>query len=122
VSATATRRGHALVGTTIFLVLGMMLWAAVYQETAGHLRAEKVLRVHRENALGVKRAMAWSLALLETGKPSVGVDHTYACRMAVEAEEYVAVFTRIDWGSYEIHVRPKVGSSDDFLPMAPEHF
>jgi len=122
VSATATRRGHALVGTMIFLVLGMMLWAAVYQETAGHLRAEKVLRVHRENALGVKRAMAWSLALLETGKPPVGVGHTYACRMVVEGEQYVAVFTRIDVDVFQIHVRPKAYWYDGLFPMAPEHF
>ena len=116
------RGGHALVGTMIFLVLVMMLWAAAYQQTASHVRAEKTLRVRAEKADSVKRAMAWCLSLLETGRPNVGLGQEYRCLMAVDGDEYVAIFTRTDTSKYDIRIRPKVYWYDDWWPVAPESF
>lgn len=122
VTTARARRGQALISVTAFLVLSMLLWTAAYQHGACHLRVEKALKVRPERADQLRRAMAWGLALLETGKPSAGLEQTYACRMVVEGEEYVAIFTRIETDVYQLHVRPKAGPSDDSLPMAPEHF
>ena len=97
----AERRGHALIGTTIFLVLAMLLWAAVYQQTAGHLRVEKACRVHAERRAGLQRATAWALTLLETGEPPE--DH-YRCRMIVDGNVYRAEFEKTNHLEYRVKV------------------
>ncbi|KKL08474.1 hypothetical protein LCGC14_2575510 [marine sediment metagenome] len=121
-TGTAGRPGHALVGTMIFLVLGMMLWAAVHQQSSSHLRSETALRVREEQAAPLKSAMAWCLALLTTGDPPGGLGRTYECLMAVDGVEYVAIFNRPSPFNYTIQVRPKVQGQDDLLPTAPETF
>ena len=120
---TAARRtGHALVGTMIFLVLAMLLWTASYQQVACQLRVEKSLKVRTERADQLKKAAAWGLSLLETGKPSLGLDHDYACRMIIDGETLVARFLRTDTDRYEVHVRFRTSEDDDLLPLAPDKF
>jgi hypothetical protein len=106
----------------IFLVLGMLLWTATYQQAASHLRVEKALRVRTERADRLKQAMAWSLALLETGKPSIGMGGTYHCRMILDGNTYVAIFTRTDTDVFEVVVRPRADAYEDLWPLAPESF
>ncbi len=117
----AGRRGHALIGTMIFLVLGMLLWTAAHHKIAGYLRVEKTHETREERSVNPKRAMAWSLALLETGLPP---EDPYACRMVPNAETgktYVATFTAVDTLKYSISIRPAT-EDDVALPLAPETF
>jgi len=100
----AERRGHALIGTTIFLVLAMLLWAAVYQQTTGHLRVEKACRVHAERHVSFQRAMAWALTLLETGEPP---KDGYRCRMIVEGNVYEVTFWQEPHEQYWVEVKLK---------------
>ena len=92
VRSSARHAGHALIGTMIFLVLSMLLFAAMHQQVASHLRVEKTLRVRTERADRLKRAAAWGLSLLETGQPLVGPDSAYRCRMVLDGQVYLATF------------------------------
>ncbi len=119
----AERRGHALIGTTIFLVLAMLLWAAVYQQTASHLRVEKACRVHAEGRVGIQRATAWGLSLLETGQPPLEWGFFYRCRMIVDGEVYLTTYIKADDDplEYLVRVERKDPSYHDY-PLAPSSF
>jgi hypothetical protein len=119
-----TRRkpmGYSLGGTMIFLVLVALLWEGVFFQMAGYLRAEKVLSEYRTGRQGCSHALAWALALLETGVPP---ENPYVCRMAPTddpADIYVATFQRAANLRYTVTVRPAT-EGDELLPSAPSSF
>ena len=117
----ARRRGHAMAGSMVMLVLAMLLWVALYRQMAGFLRTERICRLRAEHAEGPARAMAWALALLTTGNPPEDV---YSCRVTVDdqtGDTYVIWYKKETGGRYDITVRP-VTSDDSSLPLAPESF
>lgn len=114
--------GHSLAGTMIFLVLVMLLWTAAARQLACHLRVDKARQIHREKSTGCRRAMAWALSLLETGKPPSGFGGQCIRRMIIENETYVVVFEAQSDTEYRVEVRPRMYWYDDFWPLAPESF
>ena len=114
-------RGHALIGTMVFIVLAMLLWAAVYAQMASALRVEKACKLRLDQAKGPVRAMAWGLSLLETGKPPC---NPYSCKVSFDdqpGKEFVITFTRIEENKYKVEVRPAT-ESDSLLPPPPSNF
>ena len=114
--------GHSLAGTMIFLVLIMLLWMAAGRQLASHLRVDKARQVHKDKSTGCRRAMAWALSLLETGKPPTGLFERYTGRMIVDDETFVVTFIKGEHHVYRVAVRPKESWYDDFLPLVPESF
>lgn len=115
------QRGYGLGGTMIFLVLVALIWEGIFFQMASYLRAEKALSEWRMGELGCTRAMAWSLALLETGVPP---ENPYICRMAPmgdSSQMFVATFRRAGRSRYTVSVRP-IDIGDEFLPIAPAAF
>ena len=113
--------GHALIGMMVFVVLAMLLWAAVYSQMASSLRVEKACQLRLDQARGPIRAMAWGLSLLETGKPPW---NPYSCKVNVDEQselQYVITFTKIEENKYKIEVRPAT-ESDSLLPPPPSNF
>ena len=111
--------GHTLAGTLVFLVLLLILWAGVHQQTASCLRIEKTCCLRQERAVGGTRALAWALALLETGNPPFS---PYSCRAGLPspAGAYVLTFTKAGQ-AVTVAVRPAT-AEDIYLPEAPDHF
>jgi hypothetical protein len=115
------RRGHALIGTMTFLVLVMFLWLAAFGQLSSCARAEKVCLLRHDRAIGPTRALAYGLALLETGVPE---PNPYACRYtpdAVSGRQFVITFQESAIGVYHVAVAP-AGPEDDSLPLAPKQF
>jgi len=105
----------------VFVVLAMLLWAAVYSQMASSLRVEKACQLRLDQARGPIRAMAWGLSLLETGKPPW---NPYSCKVNVDEQselQYVITFTKIEENKYKIEVRPAT-ESDSLLPPPPSNF
>jgi len=122
-TARRRRRGNALVGTMIFLVLSMLLWTAVYQQAASQLRVEKALTARAEHADRLKRATAWALTLLETDKPPVGASRRYSCRMILDGQTYLVTYLQswMDPDIYWVQIVLKDPAYTDY-PLAPNHF
>ena len=113
--------GHALIGTMVFIVLAMLLWAAVYAQMASALRIEKACKLRLDQAKGPVRAMAWGLSLLETGKPPC---NPYSCKVSFNGQPglgYVITFTKIEEDKYKVDVRSAT-ESDSLLPSPPPNF
>jgi len=126
---SARCRGNAMAASIVMLVLTMMVWVCVYRQMAGSLRAETICRLRDDQARGSARAMAWALALLETGRPGQTIEFwcwSYSCRVVVNDQtgdccviEYVKM--NLDATEYRIAVRPAT-PEDGSIPMAPETF
>jgi hypothetical protein len=114
--------GHSLAGTMIFLVLVMLLWTAAGRQLACHLRADKAREMYREESTGCRRAMAWALSLLETGKPPLDSEGQCIQRMVIGDETYVVTFSEKPGHRYDVQVRPRMYSYDDLWPLVPESF
>lgn len=113
------RSGHALVGTMGFLTLAMLLWLVTQGQMANSLRTAKAVQERQIAAQGPTRAMAWGLALLETGLPPAD---PYCCKMTpAPGEDYVMTIARTTNGEYAIAVRP-LDPNDGPLPAAPPTF
>lgn len=118
----ARHNGHTLAGTLVGLVLVMLLWTALYRYTTGFLRMEKACRLRKDRAAASTRALAWSLSLLETGKPPGGGD--YFCRVVVAegpGGTYVLSFIKMSPNTFTVSVRPAT-ADDASLPLAPGTF
>jgi len=110
--------GHALVGTMGFLILAMFLWAAAFAHSTGCLRTLKACQL-RADGVRPTRALAWGLALLETGLPP---ETPYSCRVQPEGNStFVLTFQETIPLQYTVTVRPAT-SSDASLPSAPASF
>lgn len=116
---TARRRhsGHVLLGTITFLVLAMLAWTATFSAISANLRTAKVILLRQERDQPAYRALAWGLALLETGSPT---ETPYSCRVDV-GSTYVITFTLATEAPAEVSVRPAT-LEDASLPWAPESF
>ena len=109
--------GHALVGTMGFLILAMLLWAAAFAHATGCMRTLKACQL-RADGVRPTRALAWGLALLETGRPPVSPS-PYSCLAQVDANsDYVLTFQKTSWMHFTVSVRPAV-PADSELPRAP---
>jgi hypothetical protein len=115
------QRGSSLAGTMVFLMLAMMLLAAVFRQTASCLRAEKAFALRQDRALGCTRAMACALTLLSAGQPPA---EDYDCRLQLEDDPlkaYVLHYHLSGTLQYAVTVRPAT-AEDEFLPLAPTTF
>lgn len=113
------RTGTALAGTMVFLALVMLLWVGVHRQTAAYLRVEKTSLLRQQRAVGGTRALAWGLALLETGLPPAD---PYRCRALVDAgTSFVLTFRQEDGQVYSVTVRP-AAPEERALPAAPNNF
>lgn len=117
------KKGFALIGTMIFLMLVLIMWMSVPRLTATNLRMAKYLTTDKEYNESALRAVSWGLTLLETGHPS---GSSYSCRMKLNpTTTYVVTYTRTQkiGGSrhYIVTARPAAGT-DSSLPPAPSHF
>jgi hypothetical protein len=123
VTARPRRTGHALVGTMIFLVLSMLLWAASYQQAASQLRVESALRVRTERADRIKKATAWGLDLLETGEPPLTPGLWHRCRVVLDGQTYLVTYLRTDSDplTYAVDIEWKDPNYDSY-PLAPNSF
>ena len=115
--------GHVLLGTMVFLVLAMILWLAVFGQMAGYGRLEKASRIRQDRATQSMRALAWGLALLESGLPPTD---PYSCLVTPDSgtgRQFVIAFQRTSWVQYQYtaSVRPAT-PSDTLLPLAPTQF
>ncbi|HUS90288.1 MAG TPA: hypothetical protein VM695_00515 [Phycisphaerae bacterium] len=121
----ATARGHALIGTMIFLVLSMLLFAGMCQHVGTHLRVEKALKVRTEQSDRLKGATAWGIGLLETGEPPLNFLRMYRCRMVLDGEVYLTTYVKTSVGeeppSYLMSVR-RMDPSYSLYPLAPDSF
>ena len=108
----------------VFLVMAVLLLAAVHRQMVSYLRVETACRGQAEQATGCRRALACALTLLETGQPPLEIDETYSCRLVLDDDTYMAIFTRTqaDPLVYRVDVRPKQFEYEDDLPEAPESF
>ena len=115
------RPGHALIGTMTFLVLVMFLWLAAFGQLGSYARAEKFCLLRHDRAIGPTRALAYGLALLETGVPA---QTPYACRYIpdpISGRQFVITFQETAPAVYHVAVAP-AGPGDDSLPVAPKQF
>lgn len=115
--------GHILLSTMAFLVLAMILWLAAFGQIAGYGRIEKASRIRQDRATQSMRALAWGLALLESGLPPT---NPYSCLVTPDsgtARQFVITFQRTSWTErkYTVSVRPAT-PSDALLPPAPTQF
>ena len=115
--------GHILLSTMAFLVLAMILWLAAFGQMAGYGRIEKVSHIRQDRATQSMRALAWGLALLESGLPPT---NPYSCRVTPDSgtgRQFVITFQRTSWveRKYTVSVRPAT-PSDTLLPPAPTKF
>ena len=110
--------GHALVGTMGFLILAMFLWAAAFAHATGCLRTLKACQLRADGARPTQ-ALAWGLALLESGVPP---EDPYSCRVQTDGNAvFVVTFHQALPLHYTATVRPAV-SADASLPPAPATF
>ena len=118
-STRSHRRGHVLLGTMAFLALAMLAWVAAFSALSSNLRTAKVLMIRQDREHGAIRALAWGLALLETGTPS---ENPYSCRVDVDSGRiYVITFNLSSPTEATVSVRPAT-AGDASLPLAPEEF
>ena len=113
--------GHALVGTMGFLVLMMLLSIAAFEHLSGYVTVEKACQVRHDRATGQTRALAWGLALLETGVPP---SDPYSCRVAPDSDPtrvFVVTFSVTAPLEYSVLARPAT-AQDDSWPVVPETF
>ena len=115
--------GHILLSTMAFLVLAMILWLAAFGQIAGYGRLEKVSRIRQDRATQSMRALAWGLALLESGLPPT---NPYSCLVTPDSgtgRQFVITFQRTSLTprKYTVSVRPAT-PSDALLPLAPTYF
>ena len=112
--------GHALVSTMGFLILAMLLWAAAFSHATGCMRTLKACQL-RADAVRPTRALAWGLALLETGRPPL-TPSPYSCLAQVDSNtDYVLTFQKTTTLHFTVSVRPAV-PGDSGLPRAPYRF
>ncbi len=113
--------GHALIGTTVFVMLSSIMAATILTQVDGAIRTETASQT-RMNYVGPSAyAMAWGLSLLETGQPP---QTPYDCKAEVLPDIiYVLSFerTQADPLTYDLSVRP-VTDDDEDLPDVPETF
>lgn len=113
------RSGHVLLGTMTFLVLAMLAWVMTFSAVNANLRTAKAFVVRQDREHGALRALAWGLALIETGTPT---ENPYSCRAAVDTDKtYVITFTLASPTEATVSVRPTT-ADDATLPWAPEEF
>jgi len=118
-TAPLHRRGHVLLGTMTFLVLAMLAWLAAFSAMASNLRTAKLFKVRGDREHGAIRALAWGLALLESGNPP---DTPYSCKVNVDTgRTYVITFSLASPPQATVTVRPAT-VDDVSLPSAPEEF
>ena len=113
--------GHALVGTMASLVLMMLLSMAAFEHLSGYLRVEKACQVRHDRATGQTQALAWGLALLETGVPP---SNPYSCRVTPDLDPtrvFVVTFSVTAPLEYSVSARP-ANAQDGSLPVAPTTF
>ena len=113
--------GHALVGTMASLVLMMLLSMAAFEHLSGYLRVENACQVRRDRATGQTQALAWGLALLETGVPP---EDPYSCLVTPNSDPtrvFVVTFRIIEPLKYSVSARP-AKANDDWQPIAPTTF
>jgi|WetSurMetagenome_2_1015567.scaffolds.fasta_scaffold110655_4 hypothetical protein len=116
------RRGHALLGTVVFLILIMFIWGVTLARLGSYTRVAKANLERGDRATGQTRALASGLALLESGLPPAD---PYACRMAPDSANptrvFVLTFQEIAPWQFSVVVRP-AGMDDGGLPEAPTTF
>ena len=115
------RTGHALIGTTVFVMLSSIMATTVLTQIGAAVRSETASQTRLDYVSPSAYAVAWRLGLLETGEPPTT---TYECRAEVLPEVfYVLRFerTRRRPLKYELSVRP-VTARDGDLPLAPGTF
>lgn len=118
-STRSRRCGHVLLGTTAFLALAMLAWLAAFSTITSNLRTAKIFMVREDREHGAIRALAWGLALLETGTPS---ENPYSCRAEVDSDKtYVITFSLSSPTEATVSVRPAT-AGDIALPFAPPEF
>lgn len=111
--------GHVLLGTMTFLILAMLVWLAAFSAMSANVRTAKIFLLRQDLEHGAYRALAWGLALLETGNPP---ENPYSCRAAVDTDlTYVITFNLASPTEASVFVRAAT-AGDTSLPWAPEEF
>ncbi len=86
------------------------------------MRVAKASAARHDRIIGQTRAMAWGLALLESGEPP---QTPYACRVATNPANptslFVITFQNTAPWEYSVNVRPAT-ADDSGLPLAPTDF
>jgi hypothetical protein len=118
-SSRSHRSGHVLLGTMTFLILAMLAWLAAFSALSSNVRTARMFLLRQDHDHGAVRALAWGLALLETGDPP---GSPYSCRATVDTNRtYVMTFTLTPPNQASVSVRPAT-AGDSTLPYAPEEF
>lgn len=118
-STRRARSGHILLGTMTFLVLAMLAWLAAFSALSSNVRTAKLFLLRQDREYGAVRALAWGLALLETGDPPA---NPYSCRGTVDTgTTFVMTFTLPSPTEATVSVRPAT-AGDAALPWAPAEF
>jgi hypothetical protein len=113
------RRGHVLLGTITFLILAMLAWMVAFSSLSSSVRSARLFLLRQDRDHGAVRALAWGLALLETGNPPTS---PYSCRATVDTGRvFVITFTLVPENQATIAVRPAT-TADSALPSAPTEF
>lgn len=127
------RKGYALIGAMMFLLLVTIMWLSVTRLMAANLRMEKHLKAQKEYYDGSIRALSWGLTLCQTGRPTgvtTSTSKSWKVRVGADGlQTYVIKYERIPptsmgfWPvyNYRVTTRPATGA-DAALPWAPTHF
>ena len=118
-STNGRRSGHVLLGTMTFLILAMLAWLVAFSSLSSSVRTAKLFLLRQDREHGAVRALAWGLALLETGTPS---ESPYSCRATVDTDRvFVITFTVPSPTTATVAVRPAT-TADSGVPWAPTEF
>lgn len=119
-SGASRRKGYALAGAIIFLLLVMIMWLGVSRELMANINIEENFQSQKSYYNGNMRALAWGLTLLQTGYPN---GDEYSCKVVLEDnQEYVINFKKTTGHNYEVTARSLVAGQDDDVPSAPDSF
>jgi hypothetical protein len=102
-----------------FLILAMLAWMVAFSSLSSNVRTGKLFLLRQDREHGAVRALAWGLALLETGTPSTS---PYSCRATVDTDRvFVITFTVPSPTAATVDAHPAT-AGDSTLPWAPTEF
>jgi hypothetical protein len=120
------RRGLAMVFVLFSVAMIMAAWGLANRQTVAVVRLKEQIAQREQNALKTRcrrLAVAYGLALLETGLPPLASGQTtYVCEAIINvtdasSQTYVVTFTKVDSTHWSVAARAWVTSDGTNLPQ-----